>query len=87
MTVAILVMVLTQQKISLNQRSIMQNSKSAPQIGGIVRMTKFIALGHGDRAARGFFFCTLLSYRNLAGQRFFVRFSILSRFSVMRDLI
>lgn len=45
MTVAILVMVLTKRKIHLSQRSLMQNSISAPQIGGIVRMTKFIALG------------------------------------------
>lgn len=45
MTVAILVMVLTGRKISLNQRSLMQNSISAPQIGGIVRMTKFIVGG------------------------------------------
>lgn len=45
MTVAILVMVLAKRKIGLNQRSIMQNSISAPQIGGIVRMSKFIALG------------------------------------------
>ncbi|MCM1542739.1 MAG: Trk family potassium uptake protein [Blautia sp.] len=45
MTVAILVMVLTKRKIRLSQRSLMQNSISAPQIGGIVRMTKFIALG------------------------------------------
>ncbi len=45
MTIAILVLVLAKRKISLSQRSIMQNSISAPQIGGIVRMTKFIALG------------------------------------------
>lgn len=45
MTLTILVMVVTRQKISLNQRSLMQNSISAPQIGGIVRMTKFIAMG------------------------------------------
>lgn len=45
MTIAILVMVLTKRKIHLSQRSLMQNSISAPQIGGIVRMTKFIALG------------------------------------------
>lgn len=45
MTFAILGLVLTKRKISLSQRSIMQNSISAPQIGGIVRMTKFIALG------------------------------------------
>lgn len=45
MTVAILIMVLARRKISLSQRSLMQNSISAPQLGGIVRMTKFIALG------------------------------------------
>lgn len=47
MTVAILIMVLAKRKIGLNQRSIMQDSISAPQLGGIVRMTKFIALGTG----------------------------------------
>lgn len=47
MTVAIIVMVLARRKIGLTQRFIMQNSISAPQIGGIVRMTKFIVLGTG----------------------------------------
>lgn len=45
MTVAILVMIVAGRKIGLSQRSLMQNSISAPQIGGIVKMTKFIALG------------------------------------------
>lgn len=45
MTVAISVMVVVGRRISLNQRSLMQNSISAPQIGGIVRMTKFIIYG------------------------------------------
>ncbi len=45
MTVAISILVIIGRKISLNQRSLMQNSIAAPQIGGIVRMTKFIALG------------------------------------------
>ena len=45
MTIAILIMVATRRKISLNQRALMQSSVSAPQLGGIVRMTKFIALG------------------------------------------
>ncbi len=44
-TVAILALVFAKKKISLSQRSLMQNSISAPQIGGIVRMTKFIAMG------------------------------------------
>ncbi len=47
MTVAIIVMVLAGKKIGLSQRSLMQNSISAPQIGGIVRMARFIALGTG----------------------------------------
>ena len=46
-TVAIIVMVLAGKKIGLSQRSLMQNSISAPQIGGIVRMARFIALGTG----------------------------------------
>lgn len=45
MTIAIVVMAFTKQKIGLNQRLIMQNSISAPQIGGIVRMSRFIVLG------------------------------------------
>ncbi len=42
MTVAINILAFTKQKIGLAQRSLMQNSISAPQIGGIVRMSKFI---------------------------------------------
>ena len=45
MTVAIVIMTFTKRKITLSQRSIMQNSISAPQIGGIVKMSKFIILG------------------------------------------
>ncbi len=45
MTVALLIMMLARRKIGLGQRSLMQNSISAPQIGGIVRMTRFIARG------------------------------------------
>lgn len=44
MTIAIMIMIVARRKISLSQRSIMQNSISAPQIGGIVRMSKFIAI-------------------------------------------
>ncbi len=47
MTIAILIMVLAKRKIGLGQRSMMQDSISAPQLGGIVKMTKFIALGTG----------------------------------------
>ena len=45
MTVAIMIMLLAGKKIGLNQRALMQNSISAPQLGGIVSMTRFIALG------------------------------------------
>lgn len=45
MTIAINILAFTKQKIGLSQRSLMQNSISAPQIGGIVRMSKFIIGG------------------------------------------
>ena len=45
MTVAINILAFTKRKIGLSQRSLMQNSISAPQIGGIVRMSKFIIGG------------------------------------------
>ena len=45
MTVTIFVLVIARRKIGLSQRSLMQNSISAPQLGGIVRTTKFIAFG------------------------------------------
>lgn len=40
MTMAISIVALTKMKISIATRVIMQNSISAPQIGGIVRLTK-----------------------------------------------
>lgn len=45
MSVAIMVMVAAGKRITLSQRALMQNSISAPQIGGIVRMTKYIVGG------------------------------------------
>ena len=45
MTIAIMAMVFAGKRIGLSQRVIMQNSVSAPQLGGIVHMTKFIAGG------------------------------------------
>lgn len=44
-TVAAVIAILSGQKIGLMQRSLMQSSISAPGIGGIVRMTKFIVKG------------------------------------------
>ena len=45
MTVAAAVVILSGRKISLMQRSTMQDAISAPKVGGIVRLTRFILLG------------------------------------------
>lgn len=44
-TLAVLISVLSGKRIGLKQRFVMQESISAPQVGGIVRMTKFIVKG------------------------------------------
>ena len=41
-TVAVMIAVISGRKISLMQRSTMSDAISAPQVGGIVRMTEFI---------------------------------------------
>lgn len=41
-TVAVSVVMFSGRKIGLRQRWVMQESISAPQVGGIVRMTSFI---------------------------------------------
>ena len=41
-TVAIAIVTFSRRKIGLVQRSTMQNAISAPQVGGIIRMTRFI---------------------------------------------
>ena len=45
MTIAISAVSLTKKKIGLKNRFVMQESVAAPQVGGIVRLTKFIAIG------------------------------------------
>ena len=45
MTLAITAMAVVGKKIGLQSRMLMQNSISAPQLGGIVRITRFILLG------------------------------------------
>lgn len=45
MTICISALSLTKKHIGLASRSLMQNSISAPQLGGIVKMTKFITIG------------------------------------------
>lgn len=44
-TLAIAITILSGKKIGLKQRYVMQESISAPQVGGIVRMTRFIVKG------------------------------------------
>lgn len=45
MTLAIYLVTLTKRKIGLSQRVMMQESVSAPQIGGIVKLTRLIFIG------------------------------------------
>ena len=45
MTVCITAITFTRKNIGLASRSLMQSSISAPDLGGIVRMTKFVVLG------------------------------------------
>lgn len=45
MTVTLYMIALTKHKIGLVPRFVMQNSISAPQVGGIVRMAKFVLFG------------------------------------------
>ena len=44
-TIAVAFAMLSGKKISLMQRSVMQSAISAPQVGGIVRLTRFILGG------------------------------------------
>lgn len=44
-TISLFMHVLSRQKIGLSSRILMREAVSAPQVGGIVRMTKFILLG------------------------------------------
>ncbi len=45
MTIAISALTFTRKKIGLSERMLMQESVAAPQIGGIVRMSKFVLSG------------------------------------------
>lgn len=45
MSIAVWIMSLTGHKIGLSSRVLMQNSISAPQIGGMVKITRFLLLG------------------------------------------
>lgn len=45
MSIALMILMLAGKKISLSQRSLMQDSISAPELGGIVRLVRFILVG------------------------------------------
>ncbi len=69
MTIAIMVLVLAKKKIGLGQRSLMQNSISAPQLGGIVKMAKFIMLGTFAVEAIGAFLLSFVFVPELGWKR------------------
>lgn len=45
MSIAMMILILSKRRIGLSSRTLMQDSVSAPQLGGIVKMTKFIISG------------------------------------------
>lgn len=45
MTIAMFFVMLAKRRIGLNQRMVMQETVAAPQVGGIVKMAKFILFG------------------------------------------
>ena len=45
MSISLMVLMLARKKIHLSQRSLMQDSISAPELGGIVHMVRFILIG------------------------------------------
>lgn len=64
-TIILSMLIIAKRKIGLSSRFIMQNSISAPQVGGIVRMTKFILFGSAIIEATGalllaFYYCPRL---------------------------
>ena len=67
MTFAIYVVSMTKKKIGLTTRVVMQNAISAPQMGGIVKMTRFILMGSLLMEGIGalllsFYFCPRLGF-------------------------
>ena len=88
-TIAVSIAAVSGRKIGLMQRSTMQEAIAAPNVGGIVRRTKFILktaisvelIGDGCFSA-----CFLQGFRNFSkeyGMRCFIRFLHFA----MRDLI
>lgn len=69
MTLAITFVTFTKKKIGLTSRFILQDSIASPQVGGVVRMTKFIVLGSLAMELVGavllaFYFCPATGFVN-----------------------
>lgn len=67
MSVAMFFVMLAKRRIGLNQRMVMQEAVAAPQVGGIVKMTKFILFGTLLLEGLGavllaFYFCPRLGF-------------------------
>ncbi len=65
MTLAITLVSFTKKKIGITSRFILQDSMSAPQVGGVVKMTKFIVIGSLTMEAIGavllsLYFCPVM---------------------------
>ena len=85
-TIAVSIAMLSGRKISLMQRSTMQDAISAPKVGGIVRLTRFILKGtFGIELLGRCFFC--LFYGITAEKESGWRCFILYPHSAMQDLI
>ena len=86
-TVAVAIATISGRKIGLMQRSVMQEAISAHQVGGIVRMTKFILKTSIliEVIGRFFiqFFAEILDWKKESGTESFTLF----QHFVMRDLI
>ncbi|MFQ7872047.1 MAG: potassium transporter TrkG [Coprococcus phoceensis] len=88
MTLCISIMTLTKRKIGLVSRSLMQNSVSAPQIGGIVKMTRFIIIGTFSIEFLGAFYLPFTFVPSLGSQKESGSpFSTASPHFAMQDLI
>ena len=86
-TVAVSVFMLSGRKISLMQRSTMQDAISAPKVGGIVRLTKFILRGTFLIEALGAVLLLPVFCRDFGIKGIWMSVFTLSQPFVMQDLI
>lgn len=86
-TIAVSIAMLSGRKISLMQRSTMQDAISAPKVGGIVRLTRFILKGTFGIELLGALFLLPVFYGITAEKESGWRCFILYPHSAMQDLI